>query len=79
MFLVPAFVGKAEVPLATVDFYATSPDEREKLSQNTLLINTQLSDLTAAGWELASTAVVPTSGNIYRQAITRYLFRKAKN
>ncbi len=69
----PAFQGKTEVQLESGN--VLSADKyKERIQQNTLLINEQLSALTVAGWEL-----VQVYTPIYSVNARCYLFRKAKS
>ena len=73
ILLTPAFQGKSEIQLE--DFGGFSIEKNlAKLQHNTELVNQQLSNLTAAGWELVQAYPV-TSTNLLT---TRYLFRKAR-
>ena len=69
----PAFQGKTDVPLETINMIGTEK-YKERLRQNAQLINEQLSALTVAGWELVSVYPTATLNNG-----RCYLFRKAKN
>jgi hypothetical protein len=73
IYIAPAFQGKTEVQLEDFNAFGFEKN-REKLQQNTQLINQQLSDLTVAGWELVQ--VYPLSSQAV--IITRYLLKKAK-
>jgi hypothetical protein len=80
LIFTPAFQNQTLVPLLPGSILASSAEETERLSQNALIINNQLSNLTVAGWELVQVySVSPTSGAGYNPPVTRYLFRKAKN
>ena len=69
----PAFQGKTEIPLEGIN--TLSGDKyRERINQNTQLINEQLSALTVAGWELVQVYPATTLANARCS-----LFRKAKN
>jgi hypothetical protein len=77
LLLTPAFEGKTELKLE--EEYTLSSDKyREHLQANTALLNQLLSDLSVAGWELVETHAVQ-EGPPPAAAVTRYLFRKAKN
>jgi hypothetical protein len=80
LIFTPAFQNQTIVPLLPGNILASSSEEAERLSHNTLIINNQLSNLTVAGWELVQVySVSPISGAGYNPPVTRYLFRKAKN
>jgi hypothetical protein len=69
----PAFQGKTEIPLESSN--VLSADKyKERIHQNTQLVNEQLSALTVAGWELVQVYTPTSPGNA-----RCYLFRKAKN
>lgn len=74
MLLTPAFQGKAEVPLEILSAFGAEK-YLEKVQANTQLVNQQLSELTAAGWEL----VTVYAGTVGALPSTRYLLRKAKS
>ena len=79
MLITPPFQGKAEVALADGDVERLTKADVAKISENTLVINEQLSALTAAGWELVQTyAVAPSTSPGTTPPITRYLFRKPR-
>jgi len=67
------FQGKTEIALQDVNVLGVEKF-KERIRQNTQLVNEQLSALTVAGWELVQvyTPTSPTSARCY-------LFRKAKN
>jgi len=69
----PAFQGKTEVQLASGNVLSAEK-YKERIQQNTLLINEQLSALTVAGWELVQIYTPINSPNA-----RCYLFRKAKS
>jgi len=69
----PAFQGKTEIALEGLATF-NGDKYKERVMQNTQLINDQFSALTVAGWELVQTYV----GTNY-SAGRCYLFRKAKN
>lgn len=69
----PDFQGKSEIPLESVQVLGTEKF-KERIRQNTLLVNEQLSALTVAGWELVQ-VYTPTSPTNARC----FLFRKAKS
>jgi hypothetical protein len=79
MLITPPFQGKAEVALVDGDVERLTKADIAKISENTLLINQQLSALTAAGWELVQAyAVAPSNSPGATPPITRYLFRKPR-
>jgi hypothetical protein len=69
----PDFQGKSEIPLKGVQVFGTE-EFKERIRENTLRVNEQLSALTVAGWELVQ-VYTPTSPTNARC----YLFRKAKS
>lgn len=69
----PAFQGKTEIPLVTIGTLS-SDKYKELILENMQRINSQLSALTEAGWELVQ-VYTPT----YLANARCYLFRKAKN
>ena len=73
LFITPAFQGKAEVQLADFNAFAAGQN-KEKFQQNAQVVNQQLGDLSAAGWELIQVYPLPSQGTF----ITRYLLRKPK-
>jgi hypothetical protein len=76
LLLTPAFQGKTELKLEE-EYDLASDRYRAHAQSNALLLNQLLSDLSAAGWQLADTHAAqqgpPTSATV-----TRYLLRKAK-
>jgi hypothetical protein len=77
LLLTPAFQGKTEIKLE--EEYNLSADKyRANAQSNALLLNQLLSDLSAAGWELAETHAAQ-QGPVTSATVTRYLLRKAKN
>ena len=78
LLITPAFQGKTEVQLDDLNGSSFSvKKDLETFQRNTLVLNQQLSELTAAGWELVDISVISilTVGD----TTTRYLFRKAKS
>ena len=77
LLLTPAFQGKTEIKLE--EEHTLSADKyRANAQSNALLLNQLLSDLSAAGWELADTHAAQ-QGPAPSATVTRYLLRKAKN
>lgn len=75
ILITPAFQGKSEIQLE--DFGGFSAEKNlAKLQHNTELVNQQLADLTAAGWELVQAYPFTSVPGL---VTTRYLFRKAKS
>lgn len=75
ILITPAFQGKSEIQLE--DFGGFSAEKNlAKLQHNTELVNQQLSDLTAVGWELVQAYPFTSIPGLFT---TRYLFRKAKS
>lgn len=75
LIITPAFQGKTEVQLEAPG--GLSFDKNlAKIARNTELVNRQLTDLTAAGWELVQAYPFTYSPDF---PTTRYLFRKARN
>lgn len=78
ILITPAFQGKTEVQLDDLNGSSLSVNkDLEVIQRNTLVLNQQLSELTAAGWELVDVHVVTTLSTTNNT--TRYLFRKAKS
>lgn len=73
LFITPAFQGKTEVQLADFNAFAGEKN-KEKFQQNAQVVNQQLGELSAAGWELVQVYPLPSQGVF----ITRYLLRKPK-
>ncbi|OGX90688.1 hypothetical protein BEN49_22025 [Hymenobacter coccineus] len=75
MLITPAFQGKTEVQLE--DLGSLSVEKNlAKIARNTEVINRQLTELTAAGWEFVQAYPFAFSPDL---PTTRYLFRKARN
>lgn len=74
ILIAPPLLGKSEVQLQEFNSIYSKKD-RERLQLNALSITQQLTEITAAGWELFQ--VYPLNLNPTLVA-TRYLFRKAR-
>jgi hypothetical protein len=75
ILITPAFQGKTEIQLE--DFGGFSAEKNlGKLQHNIELVNQQLTELTAAGWELVQAYPFTSVPGLFT---TRYLFRKAKS
>ena len=74
VLIAPPFQGKSEIQLEAFGGIYNARN-RERVQRNTVLINQQLTELTAAGWELFQ--VYPQN---YPPDLltTRYLFRKVR-
>jgi hypothetical protein len=77
LLLTPAFQGKTELKLEE-EYDLSSDKYRAHAQSNTLLLNQLLSDLSAAGWQLADTHAVQ-QGPATSATVMRYLLRKAKD
>ena len=69
----PDFQGKSEIPLESIQILGTEKF-KERIRENTLRVNEQLSALTVAGWELVQVYAPNSPANA-----RCYLFRKAKS
>jgi len=76
LLLTPAFQGKTELKLEE-EYDLASDKYRAHAQSNALLLNQLLSDLSAAGWQLADTHAAQ-QGPATSATVTRYLLRKAK-
>ncbi len=77
LLLTPAFQGKTELKLEE-EYDLSSDKYRARAQSNTLLLNQLLSDLSAAGWQLADTHAAQ-QGPATSATVMRYLLRKAKD
>ncbi|HET9504376.1 MAG TPA: hypothetical protein VFO93_12610 [Hymenobacter sp.] len=76
LLLTPAFQGKTELKLEE-EYDLASDKYRAHAQSNALLLNQLLTDLSAAGWQLAETHAAQ-QGPATSATVTRYLLRKAK-
>ena len=74
IIIAPPFQGKSDVQLEEFGGIYNAKN-REKLQRNVGLINQQLTELTAAGWELFQVYPLNYPPDL---PTTRYLFRKAR-
>jgi hypothetical protein len=77
LLFAPAFNGRTEVQLETIGALSTA-SLLEQLRRNNELLTQNLSELSAAGWELIQVSPTPLTAD-KDVATTRYLLRKAKN
>jgi hypothetical protein len=77
LLFAPAFNGQTEIQLDAVGAFSTAAI-LEQLRHNNETISQNLSELSAAGWELIQ--VAPTPLSVDKSVVTtRYLLRKAKS